>query len=77
MDNAEFDKAVAEVVAAAIAEEIGSVNGAAKRSGIPYATLDRRLKDGSFTVRELRRLAEATGRKVADFIPRESDREAA
>lgn len=60
---------VAAAVRAAIKESLGSVRAAALHSNIPPTTLDRRLRgDGSdFTVSELRRLADATGRSAADF----------
>ena len=79
MDNAAYGEAVAKAVLGAIkSSPVESVNGAAKASGIPYVTLDRRLKKdgGAFTVAELRSLAHVTGRKTADFIPREGRRTA-
>lgn len=46
-----------------------SWNEAAHRASIAYATLHRKLNGiGSFNVAELRRLAEATGKQVADFL---------
>lgn len=56
-------------VRAAINASVGSVRAAAIGSGIPYTTLDRRLRgDGSdFTVAELRRLGEVTGHAASDF----------
>lgn len=71
MDNESFDKAVADSALAAILATIGSVNGAAKRTGIPYTTLDRKLHGHtSFTVRELHLVAQATGKRTAHFIPK-------
>jgi len=60
---------VAAVVRAAINETVGSVRAAALHANIAHTTLDRRLRgDGSdFTVAELRRLADATGRTPSDF----------
>ena len=60
---------LAHTIRAAIHDTVGSIRAAAKHSGIPYTTLDRRLRgDGSdFTVAELRRLAQATNRTTADF----------
>ena len=71
MDNEAFDRAVADAARDAIMSTIGSVNGAAKEAGIPYATLDRKLRGvSSFTVSELRRLAAVTGKRTSDFIPK-------
>jgi hypothetical protein len=62
-------KPIGEAVRDAINETVGSVRSAALQTGIPYTTLDRRLRDGSqFTVAELNRLAELTGRLPSDFI---------
>jgi len=60
---------LADTVRAAIKDTLGSVRAAAQETGIPYTTLDRRLKNGSqFTVAELGRLAEVTGRTLTDFV---------
>ncbi|MDR6691377.1 putative transcriptional regulator [Microbacterium sp. 1154] len=70
MDNGSFDHRVAELVAAAIDETGPSRNAVAKEAGVPYATLDRKLKGiAPFNVSELNRLAQATGRDAGDFIP--------
>lgn len=60
---------VSQAVRAAINDSVGSVRAAAIQAGIPYTTLDRRLRgDGSdFTVAELRKLATVTGRSYSDF----------
>lgn len=72
MDNAEYDAAVGNSVRAAILAAFGSVNGAARESGIAYATLDRKLRGlSSFKVSELRRIAKVTGHRPADFVPDE------
>lgn len=70
-DNAGYDKAVAGAVLEAIkASPIGSVNGAARMTGIPYTTLHRRLAGTtSFTVSELNRIATLAGCKPSDFLP--------
>ncbi|WP_308491068.1 hypothetical protein [Microbacterium terrisoli] len=72
MDNAEYDEAIGKTVRSAILATVGSVNGAARESGIAYTTLDRKLRGlSSFKASELRRLAKITGRSAADFLPRE------
>ena len=72
MDNAEYDEAIGDNVRAAIMATFGSVNGAAKESGIAYATLDRKLRGlSSFKASELRRLAKLTDHEAADFLPKE------
>lgn len=71
-DNDEYDRKVGENVRDAIEAKGLSVNGAAKESGIAYATLDRKLKGlSSFNTRELRALSRITGRKVRTFLPAE------
>jgi molybdenum-dependent DNA-binding transcriptional regulator ModE len=75
MDHAEYDRATGQIAKAAIIEAFGSVQGGAKASGIPYASLDRKLKGiTSFTTRELRLLAGVTKRRVRDLLPRETGR---
>lgn len=70
-DNAEYDQQVGQNVRAAFDEAGLSVNGASRESGIPYTSLDRKLKGlSSFTVAELRRLGAITGRRLGDFLPR-------
>lgn len=70
MDNASLDHRVAELVDAAITESGKSRNAVAKETGVPYATLDRKLKGiASFNVSELSRIAQATGRTTGSFIP--------
>ena len=60
---------VGDAARAAIAATVGSVHAAAVQAGIPYATLDRRLKDGEqFKVAELRSLATVTGRAPSTFL---------
>jgi len=60
---------VSEAARTAILETLGSVRAASTETGIPYTTLDRRLRDGSqFTIAELNRLAAATGRDTSYFI---------
>lgn len=60
---------VGSAARAAIADSVGSVHAASQQAGIPYATLDRRLKDGEqFKVAELRRLGAITGRDASDFL---------
>ena len=69
-DNDEYDRKVGVIVRDAIEAKGLSVNGAAKESGIAYATLDRKLRGlSSFNVRELRALARITGRSVRAFLP--------
>jgi hypothetical protein len=75
MDHDAYDIAVGANAHTAILQTVGSVQGAAKESGIAYTTLDRKLKGlASFTVAELRRLAKVTQRRTADFLPRETGR---
>lgn len=70
MDNASFDHRVAELVDAAIKASGKSRNAVAKESGVPYVTLDRKLKAlAPFNVSELNRIAQATAREAGDFIP--------
>jgi hypothetical protein len=73
MDYDEYDKAVGENARAAIIAKFGSVRGGSEAAGIPYASLDRKLRGlSSFKVGELRRLARVTGRRTASFLPRET-----
>ncbi|MEQ6899240.1 helix-turn-helix domain-containing protein [Microbacterium sp. KR10-403] len=72
MDHAEYDRTVGTNVHEAILESGLSVRGAADRSGIPYTTLDRKLKGlSSFTVADLRRIGQITRRRADSFMPRE------
>lgn len=73
MDYDEYDRAVGEAARDAIMTKFGSVRGGSEASGIPYASLDRKLRGlSSFKVVELRRLAKVTGRRTASFLPRET-----
>lgn len=70
MDNASFDHRVAELVDAAIEESGKSRHAVGLEAGVPYATLDRKLKGiAPFNVSELNRLAQATDRTPGSFIP--------
>lgn len=72
MDNDQYDRAVGEKVREAIIATVGSVQRAAKETGIAYATLDRKLRGLSpFNVSELRRIAQMAGRKTSTFLPTE------
>lgn len=72
MDNESYDVAVGEAARAAIMGKFGSVRGGALAAGIPYVSLDRKLKgNSSFTIAELRRLAVATERSIVDLLPPE------
>ncbi len=74
MDNASFDHRVAELVDAAIDESGKSRNAVAKDAGVPYATLDRKLRGiAPFNVSELNRLARATGKTPGSFLPDETE----
>lgn len=77
-DNDQYDRLVGLNVRDAIEAKGLSVNAAAKASGVPQATLSRKL-DGlaPFNLRELRRLAQITGRKVRSFLPAENALQAA
>lgn len=67
-----YDQAVGENVKAAFIAKFGSVRGGSEASGIPYASLDRKLRGiSSFSVRELRLAAKSTGRRVRSFLPSE------
>lgn len=69
MDNTADINPVGTAARQAIDSSVGSVREASIQTGIPYATLDRRLRDGEqFKVSELRALGTITGRKPADFI---------
>jgi hypothetical protein len=46
-----------------------SQNGLTTRSKIPWTTLDRKLNVGSFTIRELYRIADALDIPVTDLLP--------
>lgn len=73
MDHESYDKAVGENVRSAVIKKFGSVRGGSDAAGIPYASFDRKLRGlSSFKVVELRRLAQATGRRTASFLPRET-----
>ena len=69
MENATTPHPATAAVRTAIAETVGSVRAAAIQSGIPYTTLDRRLRNpDTFTVAELNRLAAVTDRTPSDFL---------
>ncbi|MDF2578473.1 MAG: hypothetical protein K0S49_52 [Microbacterium sp.] len=73
MDNDEYDRAVGENVKTAFIAQFGSLRGGSEASGIPYASLDRKVRGiTSFNTRELRQAAQATGRKVRSFLPSET-----
>lgn len=66
METPTNPEAIAASVRTAIQATLGSVRAAAKETGIPGTTLDRRLKHpDTFTVGELQRLAHATGHEDA------------
>lgn len=71
MDYAGVDAAVSANIRKAIADTTGSVHKTALAAGIPYTTLDRKLRRGSFTLSELHALADLFGRPVSDFLRRE------
>ena len=62
--------ATAAAVKAALAEADLSEAEAARRSGIPQSTLNRRLLGGTpgFTIAELSSLASLLGREVSDLL---------
>lgn len=71
MDSNSFARAVAENVEKAIDRSGLSLLAAAKKAGIPYTTLDRRIKSGGlspFTVREVKAIADALGRTANDLL---------
>lgn len=70
MDNTtETSRKVAAAVAEALSTADISVLAAAERTGIPRATLDRRLKGvTAFDIVELELMATMLGRTVADFL---------
>lgn len=71
MDNDDYESTVAANVRQAITDTFGSVNSAARETGIAYATLDRKLRGlSSFNLGELRRIATATDRRVVDLLPK-------
>lgn len=57
---------VTAAVRAAIEESFPSIRQAAAASGIPYTTLDRRLRNGDWTLAELRRLSAATDKNLIE-----------
>lgn len=69
MDNAELGQEIGKRITAAMTLAGTSVNEAAKRSGIPNTTLNRKLRaPETFTVDELRRLAVAVDVHPAQLI---------
>ncbi len=75
MDNVSYDATVAELVDGALKEAGESVRATAIATGIPYTTLDRKLKGAPFHVNELRRIGQYLGRPTASFLPPEVARE--
>lgn len=71
MDNASYDATVAKLVDSAMKAADESVRATAIATGIPYTTLDRKLKGAPFHVNELRRIGQYLGRPTASFLPDE------
>lgn len=68
MDSTEYTEAVTEAIGQARNEAGMSVLALSRESGIPYSTLDRKLKGhGDFTMRETFNLAAALKVPVARF----------
>lgn len=68
MDSTEYTEAVTEAISQARSEAGMSVLALSRESGIPYSTLDRKLKGhGDFTMRETFNLAAALHVPVARF----------
>nr|WP_278101120.1 hypothetical protein [Microbacterium proteolyticum] len=61
---------VTDAVRTAIEDNFPSIRAAASASGIPYTTLDRRLRDGSWTLAELRKLSAATDTNLLEAAAR-------
>lgn len=72
MDNESYDAAVADEVRRALEDAGASVRATALATGIPYTTLDRKLKGAPFQVRELRLIGKHLGRGTASFLPDEA-----
>lgn len=77
MDNASYDALVASLVADALKKAGESVRATAIATGIPYTTLDRKLKGAPFNVGELHRIGSYLGRSAGSFIPNEDARHSA
>lgn len=72
LDNDSYDRAVGDAVKAAVLKKYGSLRACADATGIPYVTLNRKVHGHApFTVRELRAVALATGRRTSSFLPSE------
>lgn len=68
MDSTEYTEAVTEAIGQARNEAGMSVLALSRESGIPYSTLDRKLKGhGDFTMRETFNLAAALNVPIARF----------
>lgn len=71
MDSTEYAAAVAEKTHRALTEAGESINSAARKSGIPRSTLDRKLNSGkgiqALTLRELHELASLAGTSASDL----------
>jgi predicted transcriptional regulator len=67
--DTDTDLNLGEAVKKAILEsDLGSVRAVAIEAAIPYTTLDRRLRDGDFTVAQLRRIAAVTGHNPSEWV---------
>ena len=71
MDSTEYAAAVADKTRKALSDAGETVNSAAKKTGIPRSTLDRKFNAGkgiqSLTVRELHELALLAGTTPSDL----------
>ena len=66
---------IADAVRAALGDR--AVKRLADDTGIPRSTLDRRLRDGNFSVAELFKVAHALGVPASTLMPDEAPAEAA
>lgn len=73
MDNGTYDATIATRVETALKEAGQSVRATAIATGIPYTTLDRKLKGAPFQVNELRRIGRLLGLPTSAFIPEDDE----
>lgn len=64
----DMQRTISELVTAAMSAAGLSVSDLATRSGIPRATLARKLASGSFRMGELGKVADVLGRRPSDWF---------
>lgn len=65
------DATVAHRIRSALDANGGSIKHLSEASGIPRSTLNRKLEHGSFTIAELRLIADVLHTTIYDLIPHE------